>query len=157
MKSAIYIETSIIGYLTTRLSNLLVAAAYQQITRQWWEERREQFELFISQFVVDECSSGDSTAAVERLEKLSGIARLDVTDEVIKFADVLRWEVPLPEKAKVDSYHVAVAAVNGVQFLLTWNCKHIANASLRPRIEEICRAMDTSLPSFAHLWRLMEM
>ena len=157
MKPSLYIETSIIGYLTTRVSNLLVAAANQQITRQSWDEHREQFELFISQFVVDECSSGDSTAASERLEKLSGIAWLDVTDEVNGLVDALRREVPLPEKAKVDSLHVAVSAVNGVQYLLTWNCKHIANASLRPRIEDVCREHGYRPPVICTPGELMEM
>ena len=133
------------------------AAANQQLTRQWWDERRDQFELFVSQFVIDECSSGDSTAACERLDKLAGIPWLDVTDEVYSLADALKGELPLPEKAKVDSLHVAVTAVNGVQFLLTWNCKHIANASLRPRFEAVCRDFGYQPPTICTPQELMEM
>lgn len=141
MKPSIYIETSIIGYLTTRLSNLLVAAANQQLTRQWWDDHREQFDLYVSRAVVEECASGDETAAAERLELIKGMETLDITTEIGKLADALRSRVPLPEKAEIDAIHVAAAAVNSIKYSLTWNCKHIANASLRPKIESVCREL----------------
>lgn len=156
MKPSVYIETSIIGYLTTRLSNLLVAASNQQITRQWWDDHRDEFELFVSRFVADECSRGDRAAADERLEKLSGISWLDVTEEVINLAEALQREIPLPKKAEIDSYHVAVTAVHGVQYLLTLNCRHIANASLRPKIESICRDLGYEPPIICTPQELMD-
>jgi hypothetical protein len=139
MKPSLYIETTIIGYLTSRVSRLLVAAANQQITRDWWDDHRNDFDLFVSSFVADECAAGDREGAAERLERIKGIPYLDVTDDVMRLAEALLAKVPLPEKAKFDALHVAVAAVNGIQYLLTWNCRHIANASLRPRIEAVCR------------------
>jgi hypothetical protein len=156
MKPSLYIETTIIGYLTSRVSNLLVAAANQQITRDWWDDHRGDFEVFISRFVVDECAAGDREGAAERLERIKGIPLLNVTDEVVRLADILLVGVPLPRKAQVDAYHVAVATVNGVQYLLTWNCKHIANASLRPRIERVCREFGYEPPCICTPQEIME-
>ena len=156
MKPSVYIDTTIIGYLTSRVSSLLVAAANQQVTREWWDEHRGHFDVFVSRFVVDECAAGDSEAAAERLEKIKDVPLLDVTDDVIGLAGALLARVPLPEKAQVDALHVAVATVNGVQYLLTWNCKHIANALLRPRIESVCRELGYEPPSICTPQEIME-
>jgi len=156
MKPSLYVETTIIGYLTSRVSNLLVAAANQQITRDWWDGHRGDFDLFISRFVVDECAAGDSEGASERLEKIKGIPHLNVTEEVMRLADALLAKVPLPTKAEIDALHVAVAAVSGIQYLLTWNCKHIANASLRPRIESVCRDLGFEPPCICTPQEIME-
>lgn len=156
MKPSLYVETTIIGYLTSRVSSLLAAAANQQMTRDWWEDRRAHFDVFISRLVVDECAAGDSEAAAERLEKIKDLPLLDVTDEVIRLADALLARVPLPKKAQVDALHVAVATVGGVQYLLTWNCKHIANAALRPRIEAVCRELGYDPPSICTPQEIME-
>lgn len=156
MKPSVYIDTTIIGYLTSRLRGLLVAAASQELTRQWWDEHRGGFDVFVSRLVVDECAAGDSQAAAERLEKIRGIPLLDVTDEVVRLADALLARVPLPENAQVDALHVAVATVNGVEYLLTWNCKHMANAALRPRIESVCRDLGYEPPSICTPQEIME-
>lgn len=139
MKPSVYLETTVIGYLGMRPSEILRIAANQQTTRDWWENHRERFDVFVSRFVVDECSEGDSIAARERLDYLEGIPLLQVTDDVNPLAEALIADVPLPVKAATDALHISVAAVNGVQYLLTWNCKHIANPALRPRIELVCR------------------
>jgi hypothetical protein len=133
-----------------------VTAANQQVTREWWDRRRSDFDVFISRLVIDECAAGDSEAAAERLEKIKGFPSLDVTDDVTSLADALVARVPLPENAQADALHVAVAAVNGVQYLLTWNCKHIANASLRPRIESVCRDLGYEPPSICTPQEIME-
>ena len=139
MKPTVYIETTIIGYLAMRVSGVLRIAANQQTTREWWDNHRQRFDLLISRFVVDECSVGDPVAARERLAYVQGVPLLDIPDEVNAVADALLSGVPLPEKAAIDALHISVAAVNGVEYLLTWNCKHIANPSMRPHIERICR------------------
>ncbi len=157
MKPSLYIETSIIGYLTTRVSKLLVAASNQQVTREWWDDHRQKFELFVSRAVVEECASGDQAATTERLEFLVGISELDITSEVLKLASALRSQVPLPEKAQIDAIHVAATAVNGIEYLLTWNCKHIANASLRPKIEKVCRESGFEPPTICTPAELLEM
>lgn len=137
MKQRVYLETTIIGYLTTRPSRDLIVAAHQQLTHEWWEYRRRDFDVFVSTPVVEECQAGDPTAAAERLRFLQDLTLLKVTNEDKKFAKVLQKQVPLPKKAAVDALHIAIAVLNGMEFLLTWNCTHIANASLRTRIEAL--------------------
>ncbi len=140
MKPRVYLETTIPSYLTAWPSRDLVRAAHQQITRDWWDRRRAEFELYISQVVLRECQAGDATAAAERLKILQDLPLLEQTEEATRLAQALVDRVPLPERAAVDALPVAIAAVHGVDYLLTWNCTHIANATLRDPIESVCRA-----------------
>jgi hypothetical protein len=156
MKPSIYIETTIIGYLAMRMSGVLRVAANQQTTRDWWDNHRQRFDLFVSRYVVDECSDGDPVAAQERLVYLDGIPLLEVSAEADLLAESLLKNVPLPAKVAVDAFHISVAAVNGIQYLLTWNCKHIANPSLRLRIEALCRAMGYEPPVMCTPQELLE-
>lgn len=156
MKRSVYLETSILGYLTSRPSRDLVTAANQQITHDWWEDHREGFDLYVSQFVIDECRLGDAVAAQERLDTLAGIRQLTVTEDVENLAEELVKHVPLPDKAEVDALHIAVATVHGVHYLLTWNCTHIANAALRPRIEAVCRSFGYEPPTICTPQELLE-
>ena len=139
MKPKAYIETSVISYLTAWPSRDLVRAAHQQVTRDWWAARGS-FDLFASQFVLDESAGGDGSAAASRLAALKEAVILEVTEDAIVLAEKLVAGGGLPPKARVDALHVAMAAVHGMDYLLTWNCRHIANASLRSKIEELCRA-----------------
>ncbi len=139
MKPRVYLETTIPSYLTAWPSRDLVRAAHQQITRDWWDRRRAEFELYISQVVLRECQAGDATAAAERLKILQDLPLLEQTEEATRLAQALVDRVPLPERAAVDALHVAIAVVHGLDFLLTWNCTHIANATLRDPIESVCR------------------
>lgn len=139
MKPTVYAETTIPSYLTAWPSRDLVRAAHQQLTREWWA-RRKAFDLYASRLVVQECQAGDAQAAADRLAALAGVPLLEQGPEVAELAEALIRDVPLPEKAAADALHIATAAVHGVQYLLTWNCTHIANAALRPRIEAVCRA-----------------
>jgi predicted nucleic acid-binding protein len=116
-----------------------VRAAHQQITREWWA-RRDEYDLYASRLVVQECQAGDAQAAADRLATLAGIPLLLQGAEVTELAERLMRGVPLPEKATADSLHIALAAVHGIEYLLTWNCTHIANVALRGRIEAVCRA-----------------
>ena len=138
MKPTVYIETSIFGYLAMRGSSLLQVAANQQMTRDWWDNYRGRYEVFVSRFVVNECSAGDPVAAKERLVFLAGIPLLQVSDAVNKLSKALLDGVPLPEKASVNALHISIAATNSIEYLLTWNCTHIANPALRKRIERVC-------------------
>src|SRR5690606_3967617 len=117
----------------------LVLAAHQEVTRNWWDSRAD-FALYASQVVIEEASAGDVRAASRRLEALDNMPLLDVTDEAAALASRLVRDGGLPEKAMLDAFHVSIATVHGVDYLLTWNCKHIANASLRGKIEAISRA-----------------
>src|SRR5690606_18316072 len=135
-----YLETSVIGYLTSRISRDLVTAARQRITREWWETRRDTYEVFVSPFVLDETEAGDARAAAERATVLVGLPTLVPDERADRLAERLMREVPLPAKAAVDAAHIATAATSGMVFLVTWNFKHIANAALRDRIEAVCRS-----------------
>lgn len=156
MKPKVYIETSIPSYLTARLSNDLRVAANQNTTIEWWETRRQGFELFISEFVAAEAILGNSKAARKRLETIADLPKLSVTEAVRTLAKALISEGPIPPKAEIDAYHIAVAAANGVEYLLTWNCAHIANAIMRPKIEEVCRQQGFEPPIICTPQELME-
>ena len=134
-----YVETSIISYLAARPSRDLIVAARQQLTHTWWRERRPLFDLYVSQVVLDEILAGDPDAAERRAVLASGIPLLDITPEVADLAAALIQRVPLPITAGADAAHIAAAACHGIEFLLTWNSTHIANAELRPRVERVCR------------------
>ncbi len=138
-KEAVYLETSLISYLVAKPSRDLITASRQQLTVEWWEKRRNDFELVASQVVVDEAARGDSGYASKRLALLSGITLLDVTDDAIQLADHLIEKHALPIKAAQDALHIAIAAVHGINYLVTWNCKHIANAQMRQAINRTCR------------------
>lgn len=140
MKPKVYLETTIVSYLTAWLSHELVMAANQLTTQEWWANRRDSFEIFVSETVIEESSAGDQQAAARRLEILKPFPLLETTEEVESLAQELIHGVPLPPKAEADALHIAAAAVHGMNYLLTWNCTHIANATLRPQIEAICRA-----------------
>ncbi len=139
MKPSAYLETTIISYLTAWPSRDLVTVADQEITRRWWESHRDEFDMYVSQPVVEEISAGDLGAAQRRLEALQGIPQLATTAEVNSLAKALFNRVPLPPRAQTDALHIAFAAVHGMNYLVTWNCSHIANAALRKQIEKICR------------------
>ena len=139
VKPKVYVETSVVSYLTARPSRDLVLAAHQQVTRDWWASRGS-FDLYTSQFALDEAAAGDHEAAAARLAALEEPSVLDVTEDVVLLAERLVAGGCLPMKARVDALHVAMAAVHGMEYLLTWNCTHIANAVLRGRIEGLCRA-----------------
>jgi predicted nucleic acid-binding protein len=139
MKAKVYIETSIVSYLTARPSRDVVQAAHQKLTRTWWEGRA-QFSLFVSEVVLREASAGDPKAAARRLNELEGVAVLGVSEEATNVAEALLLGGGLPRRAELDAFHIAVAAAHGMDFLLTWNCKHIANATMRGKIEKLCRS-----------------
>ena len=138
-KPAVYLETTVIGYATSRTSRDLVVAVRQQVTREWFAVRAPAYELFVSQLVATEASGGDEEAAREREGLLRRIPLLAITDAAGELATRLVGSRAVPRTAAEDALHIAVAAVHGVDYLLTWNCKHIANATMRQAIERSCR------------------
>ena len=139
MARTVYVETSIISYLAAHPSRDLIVAARQQLTHTWWRQRRPAFEVYVSQVVLDEALAGDSEAAERRAALLAGLPVLDITPEVGELAAALIEQVPLPARAGADAAHIAVAAYHGMNIPVTWNATHIANAELRPRVEQVCR------------------
>lgn len=137
--STVYIETSIVSYLTSRPSRDVVLAAHQTLTRAWWRGR-SAYELCVSQLVLDEAGAGDEFMRARRHRALHGIAVLPLTDAAVHVARELVRKGALPEKATVDAFHIGVAAAHHVSYLLTWNCKHLANARMRGTIEAVCRS-----------------
>ena len=146
MKPRVYIETSVISYLTARPSNDFRAMSNQNVTLEWWELERPKFQLVISEFVVAEASLGHPEAAGRRLAALVGLVELQATQAVKTLGRELVMRNALPAVAEIDALHVAIAAVNGIEYLLTWNCTHIANAHARPKIEATCRALGFEPP-----------
>ena len=130
----VYIETSIVSHATAWPSSDPAVSVLQRQARDWWALERPNFSLVTSQLVLDEASLGDPKAAAERLKLLAGIPLIPTDKRVEVVADELIARSLMPEKARLDALHVASAAVGGVQFLLTQNCRHIANAHTLPRV-----------------------
>ena len=138
-KPRAYIETSVVSYLTAQPSRDLVLAAHQEVTREWWSGR-DRFDLLVSEAVLEEISRGDAGAAARRIAAIEGVAVLSVTEPARALARGFLEAAAMPSKAAIDAAHVAIAATHGVDFLVTWNCTHIANAAVREKIEAVCRA-----------------
>lgn len=156
MKPRIYVETSVISYLTARPSRDLVMAAHQEVTRQWWQERKDEFDLFYSEAVRQEAAMGDSEAAALRLVLLDGLILLEIPAQAMALANALVKATALPPKAKVDALHIAIAAYEQMDFVLTWNFKHIANAQMAGKVRQVCEAFGQACPVLCSPLALME-
>ncbi|MCG8447973.1 MAG: type II toxin-antitoxin system VapC family toxin [Pirellulales bacterium] len=133
----VYIETSIISYATAWPSRDITIAGLQQQARDWWANERHNFEIVTSQVTLDEAGDGDPAAAADRLRLLDGLPLIDINRDVLSLARRLIESHAMPEKAAADSVHVAAAALGRVKYLLTLNCRHIANAHELPRIYDL--------------------
>jgi hypothetical protein len=142
----VYVETSVISYLTGLPSRDLVVTAHQQVTQDWWRQRA-QFELYVSDAVLEEASRGDPVAARRRLEALTGISVLSATSAAQTLATRFLTSGVVPRKAAIDAAHIAIAATHGMDFLVTWNCAHIANAVVRIQVEAACRQAGYAPPA----------
>ena len=142
-------------YLTALPARDLLAAAWQNATSRWWETQRKRFELFTSQLVVDESSDANPGAAERRLTALTNIAHLSMPEPVTDLALALLTESALPQKAVDDALHVAICAYHGVDYLLTWNCRHIDNAEMKPLMRSVCVVNGYSCPEICTPLELM--
>jgi len=145
MKS-VYIETSIPSYLTARPSRDVRATAWQQLTSQWWEQEKPKYELFTSELVLAEAGAGDPIAAQRRLDSLQGIREIAISDEAKILAVRLVTDGGIPMHAEADALHVATASVHAIDYLLTWNCRHIDNAATKPIVRSICTVAGYTCP-----------
>jgi hypothetical protein len=143
---SVYLETSFISYLVARASRDVVVAGHQQTTQDWWANRRSEFGCSVSQVVIDEASLGDPTEVQKRLAVINDLPALDVTEEAKALAKAIMAAGMLPPHAFPDAAHVAVSAVHAVDYLLTWNCKHLANAQIARRIEVACERLGYKMP-----------
>lgn len=155
-KPGVYIETSIVSYLAADLSRHPVTRRNQQLTHAWWATRRERYAPYTSNAVIQEAVEGDRRMAAKRMALLAGIPILAENAEVQALAAALRRGIPLPARAHADAAHMAIAAVYGVAYLLTWNFKHIANPQLIPRIARICLAYGREAPVLCTPAQIME-
>lgn len=156
MPKCVYIETTVVSYLTARPSRDVVIAGHQQVTHEWWYTRRTDYELCVSQLVLDEAGAGDPQAAQERLAVLQPMLVLEMTSEALELANELVQAGALPAKAAGDALHIAIAATKGIPFLLTWNCRHLANAVVRPMIEDVCKGKGFKAPIICTPEELLE-
>jgi predicted nucleic acid-binding protein len=141
MKPRVYVETTVISYLTSPSSHDVIVAAYQQITRNWWRNAATRFELVASQLVLMEAAAGNREMAMKRLEVLVPLELLEIGDAARSLASHLLATGAVPRKAADDAVHIAAAVTNGAHYLVTWNFRHIANAAMRDKIDAECRAM----------------
>jgi len=146
MKLQAYIETSVVSYLTARQNPDPIATAHRLETQYWWEVAEESFLLVASELVIQEASAGDPAAAWERLAALSELKLLEVKETAVRLAEKLVQTGAIPAKAVEDALHIAICATHGVEYLVTWNCRHIANATKRGQIESVCRAANFEPP-----------
>ncbi len=156
MKPRLYLETTIPSYLTAWPSRDLIVTAHQQLTKEWWSARQDAFEICISQFVLDEAGAGDADAARQRLQVLKPLPLLDITEPVVQLASALLQSGVIPEKAARDAAHIAVSAVHCIDYLMTWNCAHIANAMIIKTVQSICVQNGFSCPVICTPEELME-
>jgi hypothetical protein len=138
MKSTVYIETTIISYLTAWPSRDVIRLSHEMLTRDWWAKHRHSFELYASDFVIEEASRGDPAAAAKRIEALANVPLLPINQSTTELAQRLAVSLALPSRARLDAAHVAISAVYGMTFLLTWNCTHLANGVLADKIDRTC-------------------
>jgi predicted nucleic acid-binding protein len=156
MPERVYIETTVVSYLTARPHRDVVIAGHQQVTREWWDCQRENYELCVSQLVLGEAAAGDSQAAQERLSVLQPMTVLETTTTALELAKELLQSGALPAKAADDALHIAIAATHAIPYLLTWNCRHLANATIRPMIESVCAAKGFKAPIICTPEELLE-
>jgi hypothetical protein len=143
---SVYLETTFISYLVARPSRDLLVAGHQQATQDWWANRRDSFECYVSQVVIDEAGVGDATEIQKRLAVIDSLLLVEVTQEAEILTQAILSSGVIPPRAARDAAHIAVAAVQEIDYLLTWNCKHLANAQIQRRIALVCDRLGQRMP-----------
>lgn len=152
---SVYLETTFVSYLVARPSRDLRVAAHQQATQEWWANRRHAFENCVSQVVIDEASAGDPAEVQKRLAIIGGLPALEITEDAETLTQAIMAARLLPLNAVRDAAHIAVAAVHAIDYLLTWNCKHLANAQIARRIVLVCEKLGYRMPTICTPEELM--
>jgi predicted nucleic acid-binding protein len=146
MKESIYLETTIISYYSSRPNRDIVIAGHQQITKDFVDKSALRYDIFVSELVIEECKSGDKEAAILRLELLKTFNLLELNDAALSLAKSLVSSKIVPNQYAEDALHIALATIHGMDYLVTWNCKHIANAHIRNKLEKAIRKNGYILP-----------
>ena len=137
MKPKVYIETTIPSYLTAFPSRDIVICAHQQLTKEWWFGSRGKFETFISEAVIEEIRQGDASASEKRMSMVSGLTVLSLNDDVRELVHFYDSKLGLPKKAKTDILHIAFAVSYEMDYMLTWNCAHLANGGVMRKLLDL--------------------
>lgn len=156
MKSSVYVKTSVISYLTWRPSRDVIVAGRQSMTIEWWSTCRKRFDLYVSALVVSEAEDGDAAAVQRRLVAIEGVPALTVSDEAKTLARQMVESGPIPKEYPEDALHIAVCALNGIDYLVTWNCTHLANATIRRQVERFLETAGYVCPAICTPEELME-
>jgi predicted nucleic acid-binding protein len=156
MKPSVYIETSVISYLTAQVSRDLVVAAHQQLTAEWWEQALPHFKAFVSSAVLEEISKGDPDAAAKRMKAVASFGVLEISPEVRELAEQYFSAIDLPEKARADAYHLALAVWHEMDYIVTWNCTHIAGGKTKLIVQQINALRGIASPVICTPEELME-
>ena len=156
MKQSVYIESSVISYLTAKPSRDLIVAAHQQLTREWWDSALPKLNAFVSQFVINEIALGDREASKARLSVISNFSQLKMNAEIVDLANRYFKTIHIPEKAKADAYHLAMATWHGIDYLVSWNCTHIASGRVRNIVEHVNSMSNLATPMICTPEELME-
>lgn len=156
MKQSVYLETTIVSYLTAKLSRDIVVAAHQQITQEWWENVRPKLDCYISPFVIQESQRGNDDAVKKRIKILSGISVLEMNNEIEKIAEIYFDKLNIPSKSRLDAAHLAAACWHKMDYLVSWNCKHIVSARIRKDLEKLNNELKLFTPIICTPEELME-
>lgn len=156
MAPKVYLETTVVSYLVAWPSRDVVMAGHQQVTRDWWKTLPGRFEVVASQLVVQEAAEGDEHAARDRIAVLNELTLLETSQAALDLAHKFVTASAIPQKAAEDALHLAIATTNGVEYLVTWNYRHLANPTLRARIEAVCRSAGYEPPIICTPEELLE-
>jgi predicted nucleic acid-binding protein len=156
MKEKVYIETSVVSYLCSRPSRDIIVAANQAVTQEWWRNERSRYDLFVSEFVLAEIAAGDRAAAAKRQDAIQGLAILAANEVSERLAREIMRQARLPGNVADDVAHIAIASTQGMDYLLTWNCAHIANPHWLGKLARIIAARGYSLPGVCTPQALLE-
>jgi len=154
--TTVYLETTIPSYLVARLSNYMIVAAQQLITREWWDTAHLHYDLYVSEAVLEECRAGDPAIAEKRVEIVHALPVLAINNEIISIASTYQNLLSIPEKSKVDALHLAFAVLYEMDYLLTWNCKHLAHGEVRTRLHRYNQTHGLFEPMIVTPQELME-
>lgn len=155
-KDSVYLENTVISYYTSRPIPDPIVRVHQEITKNWWPTAIKRYNIFISQMVIDEAAHGDSSAAKKRLEEIKDFTILEVTKDIQNLSKIYEEELKIPPKSIGDAVHLAVACLNNIDYLVTWNCTHLCNGEIIKKLAKINKQLEIHTPIICTPEQLME-
>jgi hypothetical protein len=146
VKPKVYLESTVISFYANRRSKDLIVAAYQEITSDWWENELHKYQPYISQFVIEEISRGDSRAAKNRIDAVAKFPLLGLPDDVFDLAKRYLKGAQIPRKSQLDAFHISAAVINRMDYILSWNFHHITNVFVKENIRRINDGLGVETP-----------